>query len=255
MALKFNPLTGKLDEYGPVLTGTGTVSAAADGTAALPGIAFASDLNTGIYRPGADQLAISTGGTGRVFITSDGKLGLGTSSPQQLLDVAASTGGIIRLTSTNTSAAANENIGKIEYYSMDADGAHVGAYIQAIQDPFDAFGRATALTFATNDISASVAERLRIDRLGRVGIGTASPNTKLEIREDSAGSIVSLLKLNNNAAIASGKGVKIEFGLSDTPSAGARGYIENVVDGSNGTYMAFGVNAVFAPPNVEIINP
>ena len=87
MALKFNPLTGKLDEYGPVLTGTGTVSAAADGTAALPGIAFASDTNTGIYRPGADQLAISTGGNGRLFVNAAGNVGIGTNSPSRTLDV------------------------------------------------------------------------------------------------------------------------------------------------------------------------
>jgi len=72
MAYVFNPFTGNLDSYGPILTGTGTVSAAADGTAALPGIAFASDTNTGIYRSGPDQLAISTGGTGRLFV--DGNL-------------------------------------------------------------------------------------------------------------------------------------------------------------------------------------
>ena len=44
----------------------GSVSAAGSGTAALPGIAFALDPNTGIYSPGADQLAISTGGTARL---------------------------------------------------------------------------------------------------------------------------------------------------------------------------------------------
>jgi hypothetical protein len=37
-----------------------------DGTAAAPGIAFETDPNTGIFSPGADQLAISTGGTARL---------------------------------------------------------------------------------------------------------------------------------------------------------------------------------------------
>ena len=45
---------------------------AGSGTEALPGIAFDGDSNTGIYRPGADQLAISTNGTERVeFGTSE----------------------------------------------------------------------------------------------------------------------------------------------------------------------------------------
>ena len=43
-----------------------------DGTAGSPGLAFASDLNTGFFRPAADQLAIATGGTERVeFGTSE----------------------------------------------------------------------------------------------------------------------------------------------------------------------------------------
>jgi hypothetical protein len=32
-----------------------------DGTAAAPGLAFTSDLNTGLFRVGADQVAITTG--------------------------------------------------------------------------------------------------------------------------------------------------------------------------------------------------
>jgi hypothetical protein len=39
-----------------------------DGTAAAPGIAFETDPNTGIYSPGADQLAVATNGTGRLFV-------------------------------------------------------------------------------------------------------------------------------------------------------------------------------------------
>lgn len=37
-----------------------------DGTAALPGLPFENDLNTGFFRPAADQLGISTGGVERV---------------------------------------------------------------------------------------------------------------------------------------------------------------------------------------------
>ena len=43
-----------------------------DGTAAAPGIAFETDPNTGIYRPGADQLAVATNGTGRLFVDANG---------------------------------------------------------------------------------------------------------------------------------------------------------------------------------------
>lgn len=46
----------------------------ADGTAALPSISFALDTNTGIYRPGADQLGFTTGGSKRAAFDASGHL-------------------------------------------------------------------------------------------------------------------------------------------------------------------------------------
>jgi hypothetical protein len=41
-----------------------------DGTAALPSLTFSADLNTGLYRVGADSIGLSTGGTVRLTIAS-----------------------------------------------------------------------------------------------------------------------------------------------------------------------------------------
>jgi hypothetical protein len=49
-----------------------------DGTAAAPGIAFETDPNTGIYSPGADQLAVATNGSGRLFVDASGNVGVGS---------------------------------------------------------------------------------------------------------------------------------------------------------------------------------
>jgi hypothetical protein len=73
----------QVGEIGPTgATGaTGTVSAAGDGTAGAPGIAFASDTNTGLFRPGSDILAASTGGTERVRIDASGNVCIGNFDP------------------------------------------------------------------------------------------------------------------------------------------------------------------------------
>ncbi|NBT52519.1 MAG: hypothetical protein EBT12_13380, partial [Marivivens sp.] len=47
---------------------------AGSGTASTPGIAFDGDSNTGIYRPGDDQLALVTDGTEAARIDSSGRL-------------------------------------------------------------------------------------------------------------------------------------------------------------------------------------
>lgn len=59
---------------GDTMTGVLAVTA---GTAALPAITPSGDPNTGIYSPGADQLAVATNGTERLRLSSTGALGVG----------------------------------------------------------------------------------------------------------------------------------------------------------------------------------
>jgi hypothetical protein len=89
-------------------THTITSGVFASGTAALPSISFVSDPNTGIYSPGADQLAVATNGTGRLFVDVNGNLGVGTASPAQLLHVSGSGTQAIRL--ENTLGTGNVNL-------------------------------------------------------------------------------------------------------------------------------------------------
>jgi hypothetical protein len=58
----------------------------ASGTASAPSVTFLGDSNTGIYSPGADQVAVATNGTGRLFIDASGVL-------QLVLDSTAQSGG------------------------------------------------------------------------------------------------------------------------------------------------------------------
>ena len=59
-------------------TATGDVVSISAGTAALPGLTPVGDLNTGVWSPGADQLAISTGGVQRATVDASGRLLVGT---------------------------------------------------------------------------------------------------------------------------------------------------------------------------------
>ena len=60
----------------PATTSVGTVYFG-DGSASAPSIGHAGDTNTGIYFPGADQIAITTGGTQRFVVDASGNAGLG----------------------------------------------------------------------------------------------------------------------------------------------------------------------------------
>jgi hypothetical protein len=53
-------------DFGSQTVATAGIYSAASGAVATPSIAFTGDLNTGIFSPGADQLAVATGGVERV---------------------------------------------------------------------------------------------------------------------------------------------------------------------------------------------
>ena len=96
-------------------TATFTSGIIASGTAAAPSLAILGDPNTGIYSPGANQLAVATNGAGRLFVGSTGNIGLSEASPTARLHIVGTTtvGGIKIVDSSSSLAAPGiEVIGK-----------------------------------------------------------------------------------------------------------------------------------------------
>ena len=58
-----------------------------DGSAASPGLAFASDLDTGLLRPGTNSIAISTAGNQRLVVDASGQVGIGETTPGTLVEI------------------------------------------------------------------------------------------------------------------------------------------------------------------------
>jgi len=136
---------------------------ASAGTAAAPGIAFDGDTNTGLYSPGADQVAISTNGEGRLFVDSSGRVGVGSSPSTRKFEV---------LDSSNTVASFLRNTtgeGAIRVGNTDGD-----IYIGSSQG--DAVLQASSNT-GRFFFNAGVNSRMIIDSSGRLGLGTSAPTT------------------------------------------------------------------------------
>jgi hypothetical protein len=150
-----------------------------DGTAAAPGIAFETDPNTGIYRPGADQLAVATNGVGRLFVDGSGNVGVGTSPGAQgaQLDILSSGFSNLRVRSSAANSATINLTNSARNYSFNTNSGN----------------------FYIRDESV-VAERLRITSAGLVGIGTSSPAQLLDVSSTSN----AVARINSGAANTTG---------------------------------------------------
>lgn len=77
---------------------------AGDGSAAVPAISFAADPDCGLFRPGANMIAIATGGTERLRLSASGNLGIGTSAPAAALHVVQPNATLVTVEATNAGA-------------------------------------------------------------------------------------------------------------------------------------------------------
>jgi hypothetical protein len=187
------------------LAGSLSVGFAA-GSASTPSLFFTGDLNTGIYSPGADQVAITTNGVERVewgtseVVFNDGganydfriegdtnsslffvdasaeAVGIGTASPSALLHIeqtSPSDGRLARIVSAGVGAG---------FLGVKSTG---NTFI-------DANTSATALEFRTQDT-----ERARITSDGKLLVGTSSARANFFNSTDTA--LVQVEGANNNA--------------------------------------------------------
>ena len=156
-------------DFGSQTIATTGVFSHALGAAATPSITFTGDLNTGVYSPGADQVAVATNGTARLYIASDGKVGVGTTSPAYNTHI-------------KQSAALSYSLG---LESSANDSRLVVGNVSStwrVAASYDTNGSFQPITVFTSDL-----ERIRITEAGRVGIGTTSPQGVFQVGTDFGG--------------------------------------------------------------------
>jgi hypothetical protein len=162
------------------------------GSAAAPTYTFTGDPNTGIYSPGADQVAVATNGSGKIFIAADGKLGVLTASPATALDVA---GGISGTGALNISGG-GWSILPYVVNSLVVDSISGQTRLFATGTDASTHGN---MLFFTGTTNGTAAERLRITSAGLVGIGTSAPVSGAQLTVAGAALAVTGQNLNHSA--------------------------------------------------------
>jgi hypothetical protein len=166
--------TSNVDVPGTLdVTSTATFDSIAQhplGTAGAPTITFTGDTNTGLYSPGADQVAISTNGTGRLFVDASGRVGIGI-TPNQILNIETSAATpTVKIKTTTAGVGTYSQLLLSTANSFDEG----QAYLRSVSA--NAGNNETSLTFGTSSTTGAAAERMRLDSSGGFqfkGAGTA----------------------------------------------------------------------------------
>tara|TARA_R100001015_G_scaffold4625_1_gene1652 strand:- start:936 stop:2300 length:1365 start_codon:yes stop_codon:yes gene_type:complete len=208
-----------------------------DGTNSAPGLAFRSDLNTGLARLGADKMSLITGGSNRLVIDANGLIGMGVDDPttfsadaDNLVVAGSAAAGITIKSSTSTTGnlffadgtSGNERFRGYVLYEHNNDklvfGSQGTAIISAQYNPSD------------------------LDQV-RVGIGHTAPDQPLHVKTegeimikgestDNANAYVQLVNTNSDGAF-----IGSEFLTSE--SAGMKDNLSFYVDNTSAQATRF----------------
>jgi hypothetical protein len=170
------------DGIGLVLAGYMGTTNPTDTYPAVCIIGVKSDGGTGSAALAATEavLRIQNSATDLLFVLGSGNVGIGCAAPASLLELQGgltTTGAVFTLGTKETTVAANDVLGRINFYApLEADGSDAilpGASIAAIATgTFGAASNATALHFQTGNSETAVGQtRLYIGPTGGVCVG------------------------------------------------------------------------------------
>lgn len=158
--------------------------------------------------------ASAAGASSNVFLTADGKVGIGTTSPAEKLEVV----GRLQIVNDGTIFPNNFDAGLIQLST--SDGTHQTSLdtneLLCKEDFAVRVGNAKNITFTRVNAAGNGADTsVKIDGSGNVGIGTSSPSSELEVSGDiSANSIVGRESNNSLILKADPQGAAISNGGS-----------------------------------------
>jgi len=192
-------------------SGVATVSA---GTVSAPAITTSGDTNTGIFFPAADTIAFTEGGAEAMRIDSSGNLGVGTSSPNGRLEV-------------NKAITFSNGDDFAQLVVKSASGA-TGKLLNIGVD------ETNNLSFIQSNNRGIDANSLVLQRYGgNVGIGTSSPQAKLDVNGNihARGASFPAFKFADSSGNAE---AEIYYGISSNDL--------NIVSNQSGGQIVFSAN-------------
>ena len=149
------------------------------GTAGAPSLYFTGDTNTGIYSPGADQVAISSNGQGRLYIDASGNVGVGVTPSAWNTDYRAiqlKGGGALSNDGGNTEIRFSQNA----FVDSGATNRYIASAAASRYRQTSGVHLWETASSGTAGNAITFNEGMRLTPTG-LGIGNSSPNETLHV--------------------------------------------------------------------------
>ena len=184
-----------------VHNGEATIASATDGVK----LSYSNGNSSGIIDTAFsdNNLEFRTNGTAKMWIANGGNVGIGTTSPAEKLNIYTATGRNFKVNQSTANVTILENDYELELRSG-------GGYdLKLNANGSSTYGNVTFRTDGT--------ERMRINSSGNVGIGTTSPQKKLDVYLGTNNAVASIA-----GGISSGEYAGLHFGYSETGNSNYR---------------------------------
>jgi hypothetical protein len=218
----------------------------------------------GQYTPGAFYITDHTASLVRLTIKPvSGNIGIGTIVPDYKLDVSDSASGTLTLNRLQNTVSAAVNSGSRLMFAANRTSGDL-TDVAGVSGIITDIGSSTykgSLIFETGD-NAAPAERMRLNHLGYVGIGTTNPAAKFSLTTRSIGTTQNDahgIMLSNTTGATSGNpqyspgisfhGTAWNADLSQSTSINFRTYLQTHGSDINSSSLVFesGYNGAYAP--------
>ena len=187
------------DRFLHVNSGSETTSAKFESTGSSVFVQLTDDTNSAYIGADAGELIFQTPGSSfstKMQIDSSGNVGIGATSPDQLLHLKIDDGAPhIRFERNDTTIGDGTSIGQIDFEHQESGNAGTCAKFGVVSGDTDGSGE---FLFQTG-LAGTLSEKVRIDKDGNVGINNASPSSKLEVSHTN-GDVITIQDTNLTAS-------------------------------------------------------
>lgn len=206
---------GGVDRWNISNSNSGQLQSYSLGSAAIPIYSWQTDPNTGIFSPGADILGLATSGSERFRVEADGDVGIGTTAATYKLSVRHDQDGFGVMSVDNATAGGFSGVYFLQNTSYRG---HVGYVNTGGVSTFGGKGfyqlasGDRPMVFSVGTVGSELfLERMRIDQIGNVGIGTTNPTAKLNIAAGTASAGTAPLKFTNGTNLTAPENGAVEY--------------------------------------------